>query len=448
MLKKKLIILIISISFLFSCKKFLDAKPDLALVTPNKVEDLQRLLDNSDNMNTAFGTAGESSADNLYLNYIDWSGMNDGGRNMYTWGPEIFFDQFPNEWAQYYLVVYYANNVLESLSHIQRTAQNESAWDNVKGSACIYRAMAFSRLVSLFSPAYNITTSASDPGIPLRLNSDFNEISVRSSVQQSYDRVIADLSRALKYLPVTPQHKMRPSKPAAYALLAKTYLAMGNFDKAGLYADSCLRLYNTLIDFNTLTAAAAFPLALFNDEVIWNIVSRLSSPVSKAIVDSSLYRSYSANDCRQQVFFKNNNNGTFGFKGNYTGSTMAFSGIAADEVWLIRAECFARANNIVDAMSDLNTVMKKRWKTNLFVPFTAATPQEALNSILTERRKELLFRDIRFADIKRLNRQGLDITITRKLNGEIFQLPPNDNRYALPLPQQVIDMTGMPQNPR
>ncbi len=36
----------------------------------------------------------------------------------------------------------------------------------------------------------------------------------------------------------------------------------------------------------------------------------------------------------------------------------------------------------------------------------------------------------------------------RKLGDSEFLLKRNDNRYALPLPAEIIELTGMPQNPR
>ena len=51
-------------------------------------------------------------------------------------------------------------------------------------------------------------------------------------------------------------------------------------------------------------------------------------------------------------------------------------------------------------------------------------------------------------DIKRLNKDGAGITLKRVINGETFLLPPNDPRYAVAIPEDVIATTGMQQNPR
>jgi hypothetical protein len=450
---KQLILLFITVCSLSSCKKFLDAKSDASLVIPSSLDDLQKLLDNNMFMNTIGGGSGEASADNYYLTYTDWNSLSDGGRDLYIWGDEIFFDLLQNEWAGNYNTVNRANIVLDYLNKITVDSNQTAQFKNVKGSALLFRAKAFYHLLQSFCKAWDAATAQDDLGICLRLDPDFNSPSARASVKDSYDQLLTDLKQACSLLPVTPQYKTRPSKPAAYALLSKTYLAMRNYSMAGLYADSCLQLYNSLMNYNadpSIAPTASFPFSLFNAETIWYTTSNTPSPLSqsKAKVDSALYNSYDINDLRRSLFFKNNTDGSQAFKGSYTHNSALFTGIATDEIYLIRAECNARSGNATEALNDLNTVLSKRWKANTFVSITATDANDALNKILTERRKELLFRDIRWSDIKRLNSEGANITITRNLNNQIYELSPGDNRYALPLPKKVIDLTGMPQNPR
>jgi len=115
-------------------------------------------------------------------------------------------------------------------------------------------------------------------------------------------------------------------------------------------------------------------------------------------------------------------------------------------MYLTRAECHARANRITEAMNDLNTLLEMRWATGTFIPFAASAQGEALALILVERRKELLMRNLRWIDIKRLNKEGAGIVLKRMVNNQEYTLEPNDDRYALPLPYRIIDITGMPQN--
>jgi hypothetical protein len=160
------------------------------------------------------------------------------------------------------------------------------------------------------------------------------------------------------------------------------------------------------------------------------------------------------NDLRQKIFFKTNTNGGMQFVGTYTGGTASaanlnfFGGLATDEVYLTRAECFARSGNVTAAMKDLNALMIKRFKTGTFVPLTATNTSEALSLVLQERRKETPFRGLRWLDLRRLNSEGANITLTRFVNNQTYTLEPNSPRYVLPIPPDIIGFTGISQNER
>jgi hypothetical protein len=114
-----------------------------------------------------------------------------------------------------------------------------------------------------------------------------------------------------------------------------------------------------------------------------------------------------------------------------------FSGLATDEVYLIKAECLARTGNYTQAMNVLNQLLVTRYKSGTFVPIVAANAQEALDTILAERRKELPFRGLRWSDLRRLNLEGRNIIVNRFVNGENYELLPKSNRYVLPIPENV-----------
>jgi hypothetical protein len=226
---------------------------------------------------------------------------------------------------------------------------------------------------------------------------------------------------------------------------------MSDYVNAKKYADSALSMYNTLIDYNCtcINPAAAYPFPLYNDEVIFHSllfgVGALSASAAK--VDSNLYKSYDANDWRKTAFFKKNTDGTVSFKGSYNGSSAKFSGFAVDELFLIRAECNVRLQHLQEGLNDLNTLLSKRWKQGSFFPVVTNNPKLALQRILAERRKELLFRGLRWSDLRRLNKEAeFAVTMTRNLNGTIYTLSPGNPRYVFPIPLNVIKMTGIQQN--
>jgi hypothetical protein len=439
-----------SILLLTSCKKYLDAKPDKKLSTPSSIEDLQAILDFSSLMNQSVANLGEVSADNYFLKDADLNSLGAPERDAYFWSNDIYTPgNFPNVWSNTYDPVYNSNVVLENITKIERTDQNKLAWDNVKGSAFCFRAKSFLKAVWTWAKAYDKNTSSNDLGIPLRVTSDFNQKTTRATVEESYNRILSDLKEAVALLPVSPIHVMRPSKPAAYALLARTYLSMRQYDSCYKYSDLCLQLYSTLVDYNGYPTTGSSAFQRFNPEVIMHSNMQLQyAHTSRSIakIDSNLYNSYDVNDARKAVFFRANSDGTHFFSGDYNGAN-PFDGIATDEVLLMRAECNARLGNKDAALTDLNTLMVKRWKNNgTWIPFAANDSQQALNVILTERRKELIFRDLRWMDIKRLNKENANITLKRVVNGQQYMLAPNDKKFALPIPPDIVNLTGIQQN--
>jgi tetratricopeptide (TPR) repeat protein len=338
---------------------------------------------------------------------------------------------------------------LETLEKIKQDTANTMEWNNIKGQALMIRGKSFLYAVLIWSPAYDAATANTDMGVPIRLNTDLAETAVRPSVQQTYTQAIADLEASIPLLPNRGIHPVRASRAAAYGFLARTYLSMHNYPKAGLYADSSLQVNSSLLNYNSLATTPTYPIPQFNIEIdMYNSYSNIAFIPGYGRVDSLLYASYAANDCRKSLFFVANPDGTFSFRGSYTANSAGFAGIASDELYLTRAEAFARAGNTTAALTDLNKLLQARIKTAGFVPVTATGPGDALAKILIERRKELLNRSLRWMDLKRLNKEGANITIKRILNNITYTLLPNDRGYALPIPQYVIDISGMPQNPR
>lgn len=436
-----------------SCTKVLDVKPDKKMVIINSLRDLQALLENYNWVNRGY-SIGEAGSDNYYITSADYARLSDEQRNFYKWNPEMIFRiNATNSWSGIYDNVYRANTVLFNLDKILRTKNDELEWNNVKGQALFLRAKSFLSVATVWSLGYDNQTASKDLGIPLRLDPNFNLPSVRSNLSETFAQILGDLKESIDLLPVTSISSVRPAQPAATALLARTYLYMREYDSAYKYANLSLKLKDGLIDFNTLNTSDNFPFRTIffdnNPEVIhYSSVAALTMLQSSfAKVDSTLYQSYNVNDLRKEVYFRTNGNGTYFFRGSYLGSPF-FDGISTPETYLIRSECAIRLGNISEGLGDLNLVLRKRWRSGRFSPLTSTNQQEVLGWVLAERRKELAFRDLRWMDIKRLNKEGAGIILKRVILNETFLLPPNDLRYAMAIPEDIIAMTGMPQNPR
>jgi len=439
------------LSFNVSCKKYLDAKTNKKLVVPSTLQDAQALLDNYKQLNLLYPSTGQESDDDHYLLAGNYNALDIVAQQVYTWDENA---QNYNDWQYLYSNVLYANLALETVEGIQPDATNMALWKFIKGQALFFRAFSFFYLAEYFATPYDSLTATDKPGIALRFTSDVNEPVIRASLEKTYRQVITDLTTAAQLLPALSTPASRPCKAAAFGVLARVYLTMNKFNEAGLYADSCLQLYSTLMDYNMLDSTAPAPIKTFNTEVIFQCSTLQSysiySPYAKT--DTLLYNSYAQHDLRKLIFFKTNPDGTHSFKGSYDGSyyyDVPFIGIASDEMYLIKAECFARAGNKEKALLYLNTLLKQRWQTGTFIPFTANGNDDALTLILSERRKELTCRNIRWFDIKRLNAEGkYTVTLVRMENGQTYTLPPNDARYTFLIPPQVIAISGIVQNAR
>lgn len=454
-----LLLCLLSFMILSACgtkKDFLDEKPSSDVFIPNTIDDLRALLDN-DVYNNEMTELGTLSADEYYLMPGFWETLGAKERNCYTWSSDIFEGQGRiRDYNLPYKQVFYANVVLEELAKNSVPNASQVDKDEVKGTALFIRGLAFFNVAQQFAGIYDESSSGNEPGIAIRLLPDVDEKSSRSTLKASYDQILDDLHLSVRLLPdsVPVLLRNRPSKPAAFALLARIYLSMRNYQMANQYADSCLKYYNKLIDYDSINPNAFLPFTPQNSETLYQgrlntlsaVVNGVNTPA--CIIDSVLYKSYEANDLRRSIYFIKNSNGLPNIKGGYSGTILTFGGLAVDEVILIRAECLSRAGKVNDAMNALNNLIRLRYIRNTYVDKIALSADQALKIILEERKKELVFRGVRWTDLKRLNREGTNIRLTRVLNGVTYRLEPNDPKYILPIPPDVIALTGMAQNER
>lgn len=446
-----------------SCEKYVDIKKSSAQALIQTADDCQLVLDNYTNMNTGYPSDGEVSADDYYISDAGYlsSSLTDADRGLYTWSSNAVRPVALPQWQSPYKVIYHSNLVLETTEKLKGSA-DQTILNNLKGQALFFRAYAFFQVTQLYTKPYTTVTATQDLGIPLRLSSDINGKSDRGTLQQTYSQIIGDLKEAIDLLPLTSVVATRPNKVATYAMLSRVYLSMEDYTEALSNANLVLKYNSQLIDFNTLNKTSSTPFSpRFNKEVIFHsitasvpILNPSSATANVAKIDLALVASYSANDLRGQIFLKANSGthtGSFRFTGNYEPATSAtlFNGLAVDEMYLIRAECYARSGNISSAMTDLNTLLRTRWATNTYVDMTASNADEALTKVLIERRKELLMRGQRWNDLRRLNKDSrFAKTLTRTINGTTYTLPPNDVRYTLLIPSEVIINSSIPQNTR
>lgn len=444
-----------------SCEKYLDIKRTNTQTPISTVADLQLLLDNPA-MNADFPSDLILSSDDYYVTDDGYTSttITDQDRLFYIWS-SMAIRISSDQWQRAYGIIYNANLVLEYADKFKKDGgQNQFELDKERGSALFFRAYAHWWIAQQFAKPYLPSTATQNPGIPLRLASDINEKSIRGNLEQTYNQILQDLQESVGLLQNSVVVSSRPSKAAAYAMLARVYLSMENYEQALNNANAALEINNTLLDFNTLSKTAAAPFTIYNKEVLFHSTSINSAllepgtsiPIAK--VNPELVTSYNNNDLRGQLFIKPNTGtfaSTYRFVGNYNGSvsSVLFNGLAVDELYLTRAECYSRLGNVALAMGDLNTLLRTRWVNGTYVDMTALNADDALVKVLTERRKELLMRGLRWMDLRRLNRDTrFSRTLNRTIQGTTYTLPPNDIRYTLLIPVPVIQYADIQQNQR
>ncbi len=444
--RANLTFILLAIIICSSCSQaFLDAKPRSSLIVPRTLSDFSQLLNNQLMFETS--DLAEISSDDYYLDHAYWEGLPEVVRNAHVWAEDLYGSaQSEDAWNRPYHQVLYANVVLDGLAKIAMVPSNEHEWNRLSGSAKFIRAYAFFNLAQLFAPPYFTGDSGDGLGIPLRLSSDINERTSRSSVHETYARILEDLIEASRLLPseVSPG---RPNRAAAHAMLARTYLSMADYAQAMLHADSCLALYSTLLDFNDVTASSYDVKTgiVYGTGVSYPKLMGYAAP--DVMTPPELYNLYYPDDLRREIYYRHNLMG-YPYKGQSHSYYYHFTGLATDEVYLTRAECHARLGHHREALGDLNHLLLHRYVEGEYEPIVFDDSMDVLSLVLRERRKELVFRNLRWMDLRRLNLEGAAITPARNFAGKHYEIRPNSLLWVLPIPRDEIVMNGIKQNIR
>lgn len=461
-MKSNYIFYILICCFFYGCKKdFLEAKPSASIVNPTSISEFQSLLDNSNILNKTGALAMISSDEYSIVNKIDFDAFSAQTlKNAYLWQSDIYSGEVNiPDWNQLYSAIFYANNVLDGVEKIERLPSNAAQSDNLKGAALFYRAFAYFDLARNFCSVYASSQAVNDPGLPLRKSAGIDIIEKRSNLEDTFSFIISDLVQSVSLLKDDYQafNKNRPSKASVYALLARIYLYMGRYKDAEENADKCMAKYSKLIDYNNVSQTSDIPFSYSTDETIFYSTQVVAysqttayTTVNTAIkIDPTLIALYESNDLRLNIFYVKNALGNINVKRGYVGGGFyAFSGLATDEVLLIKAECAARSGRPDITAALLNNLLVNRYRKGTFAPVSNLSSDKALNLVLSERRKELVWRALRWSDLKRLNRDGSSITLERNLGGTIYTLSPNSTKYVFPIPDDEIALSGIQQNIR
>lgn len=439
------VLIVLTAFVLLSCDgDWLDEKSDISLVIPQTLDDMRLLLNNVQELNENYLAIGEISSDNVFIDENTWQYLPAEEKAAYTWGPAIFLTPQVSEWYGPYRRIFIANTVLDGLGDIERNGKNANEWDAVKGGALFHRGIAHFELAQLFARPY-VYAVESEWCVPLRKGSDIHAPTVRSTIGETYGQILKDLREAAVLLDAHAIIQTDASKAAVYASLSRMYLCMGDYRNSFAYADSCLSVSSILMDYNEIDdGMSGNSFQAFNTETIFYATMPGKTALQIGYVDDSLVETYDENDLRRELFFLEQGDGRHVFQGSYSGSQALFSGITTAEIYLTRAECSARMGDANSALADLSVLLSKRYVNGQFDLPMLESAGELIRFILNERRKELVFRGMRWIDLRRMGETAPPLR--RTIDGEHYTLDPLDNRYTYPIPSDIVAMTGIEQN--
>lgn len=373
--------------------------------------------------------------------------------------------------ANGYAIIRAANSILE---HIDNLGQAPGK-NNFEGEALTARAMVHFDLLRVYSrPVSGPRADLTALGIPYVTTTDLKDLPGRGTVKESYDKVVADLVKAADLVNLE-NGVGRLNKAAAYGLLSRVYLYGGEWQKCVEASTACLAIKadpGSLTSFPAVWKDASEAGVIFKVKIM-NQDRVSGQPIaiglgynqnssgglrSEWVAAHSLALMYDSTDVRTNAYL---------LKAKYSSidyiaiaKYMGRSGSAANlvdvkylrtaEVLLNRAEAYAMAGSGAEALADLNTLRKNRYKG--FVDGTE-TGQVLKDAVDKERRLELAFEGDRWFTLKR---KGLPVA--RDQFGDqadgggapyfVRDLPADDNRWQIPLSLSYINANAnLVQNP-
>lgn len=368
-------------------------------------------------------------------------------------------------WYISYKIINSVNTVIDLTSDNQNT---DAAMSQMIGENYFLRAFVNFNLLRFYAKPYSIEPDS--PGIILRKTSTEDSQKARSTVRESYEFIISDLIKSIELMNSSrgPQYA---SKEAAWAFLSRVYLYMNDDPNTILYADKVINSgkfnLQTTTGFktyfaNAVSSSETIMLVNFTESdnkgkfgsIASMIYSDGNSGWGEEFASSSLRDEMSDHpeDVRWSYIQKlDDGTGEAVLKnGIETYYIKKFSGQNGDpnlsspvlfrlsEMYLNRAEAFAKSGNVSKALEDVDMIRTNRGLEGALYDGTLPIGKTALDVVLKERRIELAFEGHRTLDVYRNKRNidksywgyhlpGLsatDIDLTKKPTGYNNQIVP------------------------
>ncbi len=442
--------------FLTSCGDYLDNVPKGEKI-PTTLEDFSTMMaDEYYNLREPAGMAlyliGDQYASTSTLSYSRLCRAN------YMLDTTINRVTENNSDEDVYYVAYRAiNTACLILENVDGATEATDAERSIAAAqAHILRAEAYYRLVNYYAKTYDASTADSDGGVPVISGSEVGASYTQLSVAGVYQYILDDITTALSSLPETSANILYPTLATGYALAARVYLQMGQYEEALRMANQALERNSTLfswVDFyeenkGVLTTEGSY--------------QRVSSPMGHSFVENYNYvhgtSSYSGGEYSMPLwradafeegdamFLSRWKQRTMSGDTYYYGMLSGYFGrgsLTTTEVYLIKAECLARTGDVSGAMGLVNEVRQQRILPDVYQPLTASNATEALQHIIKVKTNALVMTFQTFADRRRWNLDSSTATtLSRTIDGETRTLSPDSYLWIMPFPQGAVDNSG------
>lgn len=413
----KIIVFILLVTILFSCKKFLEVgSPKDRLVSAEVFKDDRSAIAAmvgvySDMMQTTKFISANTTWF-LGLNADELAVPSNSASQLPFVRNELTVDNAEAlaSWNQGYQYIYYSNAILEGLKNA--SGVSETVKTQLMGEAKFTRAFVYFYLTNVFGD------------VPLLTSTDYevNAITGRSSQSSVYSQMINDLKEAQLLLSVNypTADRVRPNRWAATALLARIYLYTGDWANAEIESGSVINsgnyslatLQGAFLKGSNETIWQLYPVAQgFNTHVAPRLVPSTGTAAPIYSITTDLVNSFESGDLRKTNWLGTSiaSGITHYYSNKYkvrSGSTTLteyFIALRLAEQYLIRAEARAKLNtNLGTAIGDVNTIRLRAGLGNLS---GTLNDQQILSAIEKERRSEL-FTEMghRWFDLKRTGR--------------------------------------------
>ncbi|MGE9310481.1 RagB/SusD family nutrient uptake outer membrane protein [Niabella sp. CJ426] len=346
-------------------------------------------------------------------------------------------------WLNSYQFIYTANLILEALNN--STSIDSGPKAGFRGEMLYMRGLVYFYLVNLFGD------------VPLVISSDYigNSTIPRTSTTTVYNRVLDDLLESQRLL--LPSNGSLPNTRISYmattALLSRVQLFIGQWEQAEKNATIVIGSgkYRLEPDLNKVFLSSS-PESIFQiSKVNTNtseggaFIPSTSTALPVYAATEYLMNSFGLSDGRRLNWLKANTIAgkqyyyPFKYKVRSSTTTTEFNIVQRlAEIYLIRAEAFARQNKKEQAEFDLNLVRNRAGLES----YVASNSTQLLDSIMVERQRELFSEwGHRWFDLKRTKRANVVLAERKAPNWQ-----PTDSLYPIPA-SEIIYNPLLTQNP-